>query len=90
MPTEQIDIKETTGTIFGAPASVVLHNDNNHGMDEVAAQIIKATQCTADQAMAIMMEAHNKGRAVAYRGHRERCEHIACVLEQIQLKVDIE
>lgn len=90
MPTEQIDIKETTGTIFGAPASVILYNDNVHSQDEVAVQLIKATQCTADQAMAIMMEAHNTGRAVAYRGHKERCEHAAAILEQIKLKVDIE
>jgi ATP-dependent Clp protease adapter protein ClpS len=90
VPTEQIDIKETTGTIFGAPSSVILYNDESHNMEEVAVQIIKATQCTADQAMAIMMEAHTKGRAVAYHGHRERCEHVAAVLEQIKLKVDIE
>lgn len=90
MPTEQIDIKETTGAIFGTPSSVILYNDEVHSQDEVEAQIIRATRCTTDQAMAIMLEAHYKGRAVAYHGHRERCEHVACVLEQIKLKVDIE
>ena len=83
---------ETTSTdiSLGESHKVVLHDDSIHTMAEVTAQIVKAIACSRDQAGQIMMEAHCKGRAVVIASHLERCEHVAAVLEQISLKIDIE
>jgi len=77
-------------TSLGSPHTVVLHNDEEHSMEEVIVQIIKAIACSLQKAESIMTEAHSKGRAVVISSHLERCEHVAAVLEQIGLRVDIE
>lgn len=91
MTTQEITIDRPSTTMgLGANCNVILYNDEDHSMDEVAAQLMKATGCSMGNAMAIMLEAHNKGRAVAFSGHRERCEHVAAVLGEIGLGTDIE
>lgn len=88
---ETTTIKDTNTTInLGRPCNVILFNDDNHEMGEVISQIMKATGCSTQQATAVMLEAHTSGRAVAYTGHRERCEQVANVLEEIRLGTKIE
>ena len=61
------------------PYSVVLHNDEAHSMDFVIAALLKSvSSLTAEDATAIMLEAHNQGRAVV----------ITCPLEQAELYRD--
>jgi len=90
------DTTPTVGTItgteinLGKPFNVILFNDENHSMDEVVSQIMKAAGHGVQTATSIMMEAHNAGRAVVWSGHRERCEHIASVLEEIRLGTKVE
>jgi ATP-dependent Clp protease adapter protein ClpS len=81
-----------TGTVInlGKTHNVILFNDETHNMDEVVEQICKAISCDSNTATMIMLEAHKTGRAVAYTGHLERCEHVAGVLEQIRLGTKIE
>lgn len=88
----QSDTLNITGTDInlGKPHNVVLFNDEDHSMDEVVAQIMKATHCGSGHAMQVMLEAHNTGRAIVYSGHKERCEHVANVLEEIRLSTKIE
>jgi ATP-dependent Clp protease adaptor protein ClpS len=81
---------EDIGTITGKPCNVILYNDEEHSMDQVISQIIKATKCSVGQASNIMFEAHKTGRAVCFSGHKERCELVCMVLEQLQLRCDIE
>jgi ATP-dependent Clp protease adapter protein ClpS len=69
-----------TANIFGQPHNVILFNDDHNDMYSVSAQIIKATQCTPERAIAIMYEAHTKGSAVAFTGSKERCEHVESIL----------
>jgi len=80
----------SSGTSLGEAHKVVLYDDSIHTMDEVVAQIVKAIACSKQRAEEIMMEAHTKGRAVVIASHLERCEHVASVLEQIGLRIDIE
>lgn len=75
---------------LGATRKVILYNDDEHTTDEVVAQIVKAIACTLQRANEIMREADSTGRAVVIASHLERCEHVAAVLEQIGLHVDIE
>jgi ATP-dependent Clp protease adapter protein ClpS len=88
----QSDVLDKTGTDInlGKPHNVVLFNDDTHSMDEVAAQIIKAISCGMERAVQIMLEAHKTGRAIVFSGHKERCEHVASVLEEIRLSTKIE
>jgi ATP-dependent Clp protease adapter protein ClpS len=78
------------GTGLGHPCNVILYNDECHAMDEVVAQLVKATNCSESKALAVMFEAHNTGRAVAFSGNKERCELVCSILEQIRLRTDIE
>ena len=69
---------------------VILYNDEWHGIDEVIFQVQKATGCDVYKAMAITVEAHEKGRAVCYRGDRARCHKAASVLREIRLQVEVD
>jgi len=90
MPESNVQDLTSTINIIGTPHNVILFNDETHGMDEVVGQIIKAIHCDEAKATAIMYEAHAKGRAIVFSGGVERCEHVACVLEEIRLGVSIE
>ena len=87
--TETIE-KTTSGINLGSPYNVILFNDESHSMQEVTAQIIKAIHCSEDEALDIMMEAHLKGRAIAFSGSLERCEHVENILNEIRLGTKIE
>jgi len=88
--TPSIDTGTTTNLSLGKPHKVILFNDDHHGMDEVISQIMKATGYGMQKAIQVMMEAHTKGRAVVWTGHKERCEHISSVLEEIRLETKVE
>jgi ATP-dependent Clp protease adapter protein ClpS len=85
-----IDSDTNVSTLFGKPYNVVLYNDEIHSCDEVIAQLMKATGCNAGRANQIMMEAHNTGRAIAFSGGLERCEHVEAILAEIRLGTKIE
>ena len=82
-------LETDTTTIIGKPYNVILFNDVNHTMEQVIAQVNKATGCGVPRAFQIMMEAHNTGRAIAFSGGIERCEHVESILAQIQLGTKI-
>ncbi|MBD3262171.1 MAG: ATP-dependent Clp protease adaptor ClpS [Candidatus Altiarchaeales archaeon] len=90
MNSEQTTTEVTTDINLGDPYNVVLFNDESHSMDEVANQIVKAIGGSIDNAVKIMMEAHEKGRAIVITTHKERAEHVASILEEIQLGVKVE
>jgi ATP-dependent Clp protease adaptor protein ClpS len=90
MPKNETIKKTDIATLLGKPHKVILFNDEVHSMDEVAAQIQKATGFALQKAWAIMMEAHTGGSAVVITAPLERCEHVASVLEQIRLGTRIE
>lgn len=79
-----------TSTFVIEPWNVILLNDDWHTFDEVILQLIKAIKCSPQKATEIAIEAHNKGEAICYTGPKERCEHIASILEEIDLSVRIE
>ena len=74
----------------GSGYRVILYDDDYHGMEEVAAQIHKATQYPPLQCWAIMLEAHQKGRAICYRGSREKCHRVTKVLREIRLQCEVD
>lgn len=83
--------KETDiSNLLGKPYNVILFNDDHHDMMEVSTQIIKATHCSAERAVMIMLEAHTTGRAIVFSGTRERCELVENILAEIRLGTKIE
>lgn len=70
------------------PYVVILYNDDHHEMEEVAGQLQKATGYTMERCVRVMLEAHERGRAIAYTGGADECERIARILRQIRLQVE--
>ena len=61
------------------PYAVILHNDDHHSMDYVVEALMKSVpDLSAEAAIAIMLEAHNNGSAVA----------AVCALEQAELQCE--
>lgn len=81
---------EGTSTIVIEPWNVILLNDDFHAFEEVIHQIVLATSCNVGVAETIAWEAHSKGEAVCFTGSRERCELVASILEEIDLRVRLE
>lgn len=81
---------EVTSTVVIEPWNVVLLNDDWHTFDEVISQLLKAVKCSIEVAKAITWEVHTKGRSICYTGPKERCELVASILEEIDLKVKLE
>ena len=77
-------------TFVMEPWNVVLLNDDYHTFDDVIIQLIKATGCTVEHATKVAWTVHTQGEAVCFSGPKERCEHVASVLERIGLKVRLE
>src|SRR5471032_2341448 len=75
----------TDGTTRGMPWSTILFNCNCHSFEEVARQLMKAIRVSYERGMELANVVHTSGKAVVYTGHRERCEAVAMVLEEIGL-----
>lgn len=70
------------------PFVVILYNDDVHDIEEVVSQIQKATGYDLERCVRIMIEAHTRGRAIAFTGSQEKCNRAAAVLRQIRLQVE--
>ena len=69
---------------------VILYNDDWHTFDEVILQLQKATGCSQQHGERIAHEVHTQGRAVAYRGVKDRCRRVAGVLREIRLQAEVD
>jgi len=86
-------IEEVTNTtnLFGHPYNVILFNDEENPYLGVVAQVQRATRCSIEEAQRITHEAHIKGEAIAFSGHKEKCEHVDSILAgpPLRLRTDI-
>lgn len=78
------------GSGSGSAYRVILYNDDYHGVDQVTAQLIKATGYAYERCVMIMWEAHTRGRAVCYHGTREKCHEVVRVLREIHLQCEVD
>ena len=85
---EQTLDRDLESTHIGNPYIVILYNDDYHGLDEVVSQLQLATGYEIIRCVQIMMDAHTRGRAVAYSGTEKECERAANILRQIRLQVE--
>jgi ATP-dependent Clp protease adapter protein ClpS len=84
------EVAQTPPGEGGSGYRVILYDDDYHGMDEVAAQIHKATQYPPMKCWEIMLEAHRKGRTICYKGSREKCHRVTRVLREIRLQCEVD
>lgn len=73
----------------GFVSKTILFNCNCHSFDDVEKQLIKAIHCSLSKARNFAWKVHTTGSAVVYSGHKERCEAVAMVLEDIGLIVKV-
>ena len=73
------------------PYSVILHNDDVNSMDFVVAALLKSVELLSqEEAVNIMLEAHNTGRAVVITCPLEHAEFYRDRLRSFRLGVTIE
>lgn len=74
---------------IGISCRVILYNDDWHTFDEVIIQLIKAIQCSFDEARAFAFEVHVKGKSIVYNGAMKDCLKVSSILEEIALHTQI-
>ncbi|MGE5436319.1 MAG: ATP-dependent Clp protease adaptor ClpS [Syntrophothermus sp.] len=74
---------------IGIISRVVLYNDDWHSFDEVILQVIKAINCSYEQARAHTFEVHVKGQSIIFTGEMSKCLRVSSVLEEIALNTQI-
>jgi ATP-dependent Clp protease adaptor protein ClpS len=84
---EQLEQDSSTG---GEGYRVLLYNDEVHTMQEVVQQLVKAIDCTVRHAEAIMIQAHNRGKAVVIIAEKAEALRVASVLREIHLIVRVD
>jgi ATP-dependent Clp protease adapter protein ClpS len=80
-------IAEITGVAL--VARVILYDDDEHTIEEVALQLELATGCSESKAMSLTMQVHNTGRATVFDGEMVNCLRVSSVLEEIALHTEI-
>lgn len=86
---QQIEIIEDQDTDITLSSRVILYNDDWHSFDEVITQLIKAVNCTYEQARSFAFEVHVKGKAIVYSGSLKSCLKVTSILEEIALHTQI-
>lgn len=86
-PIGDVDVAEDIS--IGLESKVVLFNDDWHTFDEVINQLIKAINCTYEQARSHAFEVHVKGKSIVYNGSMKDCLKVTTILEEIALTTQI-
>ncbi len=85
----EIDVIEEEDSDVGLASKVILYNDDWHTFDEVIVQLIKATQCTFEQARGFAFEVHVKGKSIVFNGPLDQCLKVSSILEEIALNTQV-
>ncbi len=81
----ELEIETTVDTKY----RVFLFNDEHHTFDEVIVQLIKAINCSFENARVFAFEVHVKGKAMVYSGSMQTCLKVSSILEEIALHTQI-
>jgi len=89
LPTTTFDAEILTRLL--PPYRVVLHNDDHNGMDHVVLSLLRCVpSLTTQEALAIMLTAHEFGEATVIECPKEAAEHYRDGLESCGLTATIE
>lgn len=73
------------------PWRVVLHNDDVNSMDYVVRSLLRCVpSLTPEEAVEVMLRAHERGEATVIRCPKEAAEHYRARLESCRLTATIE
>lgn len=87
----RIDIDEEALTRLIPKYHVILHNDDHNSMDHVVQSLLRCVQSlSTEDAVRIMFEAHENGRATVITCPKEAAEHYRDRLESCGLTATIE
>ncbi len=86
-PIGDVDVAENIS--IGLESKVVLFNDDWHTFDEVISQLIKAVNCSYEQARSHAFEVHVKGKSIVFNGSMKDCLRVTSILEEIALTTQI-
>ena len=84
-----INILTEEDTTTGIASRVVLYNDDWHTFDEVISQLIKAVNCSFEEARGYAFEVHVKGKSIVFSGTMNQCLKVTSILEEIALNTQI-
>jgi ATP-dependent Clp protease adapter protein ClpS len=76
------------GTGYGNWIVTVFDNDHNTE-EEVIFILIKATNCSQDEAIMETWEIHNLGKSVVHHGAETICREVADVIATIGIRVEV-
>lgn len=85
----EVAVEEETEERLDTPWSVILYNDDVHTFEEVIAQLVKAIECTMEEAEYLAWTAHSEGKATVFEGTFEECFRVQGVLREIQLVTEV-
>ncbi len=88
-PDFEKEIEDKEDISIGLEVRVVLYNDEWHSFDEVIEQIIKAVNCSFEEARTMTFEVHVKGKAIVFSGDMSKCLKVSSILEEIALHTQI-
>jgi ATP-dependent Clp protease adaptor protein ClpS len=88
-PESQLKPEIFENTEIDTAYRVFLFNDDIHSFDEVIIQLIKAIQCSFEQARTFAFEVHVKGKAMVFAGSMIDCLKVSSILEEIALHTQI-
>ncbi len=74
LPNVLPDVETDTKTRRQPPYAVILHNDDHNSMEFVVQVLRKVFGYTVERCVELMLEAHQKGRAVVWVGPLEVAE----------------
>lgn len=88
-PDQETEVLVEVENSLDFPWSVILFNDDEHSIDEVAIQIQKAIDCGPQKAEALTLEVHHNGKATIFEGSLDRSLVVKSVLDEIDLITEI-
>ena len=68
----------------------VIFNNDHTPQDVVVAILIKATGCTAEEAMIEMWEAEHYGKAAVHFANESECKRVATIIESVGVKTTVQ
>ena len=83
------EIIEDVETTTGLESRVILYNDEWHTFEEVIVQLMKATNCSFEDARERTFEVHFKGKSIVYSGGFSACLNVSTILEEIALHTQV-
>ena len=87
--THEPEIIEDIETGTGLVSRVILYNDEWHTFEEVIVQLIKATNCSFEEARDRTFEVHFKGKSIVFNGEFSSCLNVSSILEEIALHTQV-